>query len=56
MKAKGTTKSSETSRANLRGCAPDEESHDKGRVITCFRDVVYYSDAVAINQSFLQAR
>jgi hypothetical protein len=30
-------------------------SHDTGRVIACFRKVVYYS-AVAINQSFLQVR
>jgi hypothetical protein len=33
----------------------DKGSHDTGRVITCFREVVYYS-AVAINQSFLQVR
>jgi hypothetical protein len=30
-------------------------SHDTGRVITCFSEVVYYS-AAAINQSFLQVR
>lgn len=51
MKAKGATKSSEIVVDVQDPAAPIfeaarliENSHDKGRVITCFREVFYYSD------------
>ena len=51
MKAKGATKSSEIVVDVQDPAAPifeaarlDKGSHDKGRVITCFREVFYNSD------------